>query len=459
MRILPKLISMTAIKKLLILILSFILISSFLFIPNNTVVKKVEAQSSGNLSDDLKKAEEELKKLKDQQAALNAQIQKEEKNQTTLAQQAQNLERLIQQNELQIQTLEVELRKNQIELDILNQQQVDLQKQLAEVNQNLSGKEDELKNSLNLLYKMSLSSASILDANINFEQSALDQEKERSAIRIIKEDIEQVKKLEDEIASKKAEIDLKQKESSDLVAQNQAQSDSLSLQQAALKWQKANKESQLSKSQDKQDTLTDQQARNSQQIAALEQKKAAIFASLTNLPPSNTLVQAGQIIGFQGRSGLSCSWYDPTIAPTRTNTYCQDYGGLSSEWYYYDPVNFPTKGSHLHFIYSIGGKQVNADEYIRGSKKNQFAAMPLNPFVVTQGSHFGGAVDMSNAYGAPVYAVKPGFISYVCSNYPPIPNFPDPAFGAVIKHVGPDGKLDGTASSYWHIQRRGYPCS
>ena len=447
---------MTALKKLVLLILSFALIGAFLFIPNNKVVEKAEAQTA---ADELKATEKKLKDLQAQQAALKAQIQKEEKNQLTLAQQAKNLERTMQQNQYQIEELQLELEKNRLELEILTKDQETLQKQLEEVNKNLSAKQDEMKVSLNLLYKMSLNSGSFLETNNNFQESALNQEKERSAIRIIKSDVMEVKRLEAEIKTKKDEIDAKQKAVADLQAQKQAQSDALNLNQQALQWQKANKEKLLAQSLDKEDALSDQQARNNQLIRQMEEKKAAIFASLTNLPPSNTLVKAGQVIGFQGRSGLSCSIYDPAIAPKRTNTYCQDYGGLSNDWYYYDPVNFPSKGSHLHFIYNVGGKQVNADEYIRGAKKGELAYMPLSPLTVTQGSHFGGAVDMVSGHGAPIYAVKRGFISYFCSNYPPVPGFPDPAFGAVVKHVDANGKLDGTASSYWHMQRRGYPCS
>ncbi len=447
---------LSAFKKIFILLIVFFTVFSVLLFPIKPI--RVQAQSSTNLSEDLKKAEERLKELRKQQEELNRQILKEQQNQTSLAQQTKSIDRNILRNELQIEALELELQKLTLEVQILNEEQKKLVLRLSEVQDQLVQKQIELKSTLNLLYKMSLNSASFLEANIDFQQSAISQEKERSTIRLIKADLQEVQKLQDEVIAKKKEIDEKQKSAIELQSQVMARNDNLSNQQNALKWQKENKQKLLELSQSNQETLKDRKDENDQTIKNIEAERVRIMAALTNLPPSNTLVQAGQVIGFQGRSGLSCSIYDSSLSPVRTNDYCQRYAGLSSQWYYYEPDKFPSKGSHLHFVYTVGGKQVNTDEYIRGSKKDQLTVMPMSPFTVTQGWHGGGAVDMASYHGAPIYAVRKGFVSYHCSNWPNVPGFPDPLFGAVIHHVDADGKPDGTTSGYWHLQRKGYPC-
>lgn len=454
---------MSALRKIFLLTFFSAFILSFVYLPQKSSLTpllsdKVNAQSSGNLSEELKKADERLKELKKRQDALNSQIKSEQQSQTTLAQQAKNIDKAIQSNELQIESLELELEKIQLEVQILTEEQNKLQLRLTEVEKSLTETQVELKSSLNLLYKMSLNNTSFLEGDLSFQDSAVSQEKERSAIRLIKANLLEIKKLQEEVAAKKAEIDEKQKAAADLQSQKQAQNDNLTLQQQALKWQRENKQRLLTLSEQKESNLDSEKRANEQRLKEIEQQRASIIASLTNLPPSNTLVKAGQVIGFQGRSGLSCSWYDPALAPTRTNDYCQKYAGLSSSWYYYDPAAFPSKGSHLHFVYTVGGKQVNTNDYVYGSKRDQLAVMPMNPMSLTQGWHDGGAIDLSSYHGAPVYAVRAGFVSYFCSNFPNVPGFPDPLFGAVVHHIGADGKPDGTTSGYWHLQRRGYPC-
>jgi hypothetical protein len=427
------------------------------FFSNLNFVSIVNAKD--NLPAQLKETEERLKELRRRQEELNKNIQRESQNQASLANQTKNLDDAIRQNELQIQALQLELKKLELEVGILNDELQKIEERLVEVQERLEKIQAGLKASINLLYKMSLTRPTVLSGEATFQQTTIDQEKERSTVKLIKEDLLEIKKLEEEVKAKKAEIEEKKNKADELKAKTEAKNENLSNQQSALKWQRENRQNLLSRSFANQENLREQRANNEQRLREIENERARILAALTNLPPSNTLVDAGQVIGFQGRTGLSCELYNPQLAPTRTNDYCQRFAKLPSSYYYYDPVQFPSFGSHLHFTYSIGGQYVNAEPYVfpNGSKRSEFTVMPMSSYVITQGNH-GGAVDMASSHGAPVMAVKRGFIRYHCSNWPNVPGFPDPLFGAVIHHVDANGNLDGTVSGYWHLQRRGYPC-
>jgi len=447
-------------KKLFSLILVLFLLFT-LSIPLRPSISPAKA----NTNDQIAEIEKKLKELQAQKDALNAQIKKEQQNQTNLTQQSRNLDRAIQQNEIQIRSLELELEKTRLEVQVLKEEQTKLQARLAEVQGNLAITTNELNVSINLLYKLSLSNPGILTENGSFQESVLNEEKEKSTMRIIKATINDIKNLEKEVLDKKTEIDTKEKQASDLKTELEAKSNNLNMQQQALKWQKDNKLRQITQSQQNQQNLTDQQREANQKIAQIQAELAAIMNALLKTPRTGTYVSAGQIIGFQGRSGLSCGVYDPSLVPVRTNSYCNDPypkgAGLNSDWYYYDPVKFPTRGAHLHFVYQINGAIScnTARAALTDPNNNTFAAMPMSSFYMSQGCHDGGAVDIvsNNGFGAPVYSVKAGFVSYMCVRFPKDPSFPDPLFGAIVEHVDSTGKKDGTVSGYWHL-KRGIAC-
>jgi hypothetical protein len=439
-------------KKLPIFILSSFLILTIVFglpISRNESIDPASAQSSAELDAINKK----IKELQAQRDSLNNQIKKEQNNQASLAQQARNVENALKQNELQVQSLELELQKIRLEVDFLTQELTKLESRLKEIEGLLGENQHSLEVSINLLYKLSLSSKTFLDEDSSFQQTVLDEEKEKATMRFIKASIEEIRTLQNEVLVKRDEIAKKQKEASDLQAQMEAQSANLNLQRQALEWQRINKQNLLNQSKQNQNDLSDKKAEADEGLKAIEAQKAQIISALTKLPPSDTIVNAGQVIGFQGRTGLVCSAYDSKLVPTPTNNYC----GIHSGYYYYDPAQFPTKGSHLHFAYSVNGVVSNSYAYIYGDKRDQISAMPMNPMTMTQGLH-GGAIDLSSSYGAPVMAVRRGKIRYACDKNYPFANFPDPAFGAFVHHVDANGNLDGTVSVYWHLQRRGYPC-
>jgi hypothetical protein len=413
-----------------------------------SATQNTSTPANTQLQDDLKKIQDELKKVKEQKDAINSQINRESTNQTKLKNDAQYIDTLINQNELQVQDLQLQISELELQIKIATEEKTQTENRVTEIEKILNQLTGEESQYMNLLYKMSLHSHSFLEANASFESEITEDEETNTIIKIVKGNISEVKQLRAEANVKKDEISQKQKQLTDLQNQNLAKNEALKLQQNGLAWQKENKLTLVEQSKKNQVTLTEQKTTIDQKIIEYEQKIAALMASLYNTVPSGTRVDAGQVIGRQGRSGLSCNPIQPGMQ--RTNDYCQRYAGLSSEWYYYDPVQYPTNGSHLHFMYWKNGAQVVAANYLSG---NEFKRKPLDNYVITQYNHEGGAVDMVNFHGAPIYAVKPGTIKYYCINWPPVPNFPDPAFGAIIYHD------DGSRSQYWHLQRNAIPCT
>lgn len=410
---------------------------------------------------DLEAIKKRLADLEAQKKALNAQIKKEASNQQTLAQQAKNLDRAIQQNEIQIESLELELDQIKLEVDILKQQQTQLQGRLDELQSKLADSDKELDISLNLLYKLSLSSPTLFAQNASFQEFIVHQEQEKSVMEVIKANVNEVKSLKKEVEDKKTEIDTKEKEASDLQAQKEAQSQNLELQKSALQWQRDNKLKQLGQSQANSASLTDQQRQNNQKIAEVQAAIAAIMNSLLIMPAGGAFVTSHQVIGLEGRSGLACDVYDRALVPTKTNHFCDNPypqgAGLNGDWYYYDPASFPTKGAHLHFVYFVNGqiKCNGAQDALFNANNTEFNSDPLDSFYMSQGCHDGGAIDLvsRNGYGSPVYAVKAGYVTYRCVRFPNDPSFPDPLFGAIVTHVNAQGQRDGTVTAYWHLKR------
>lgn len=450
-------------KKIFTFLFALALVIFTLFSP--VVSKVIVTPAKAQTSNELKEIERKLKELQAQRDAIAKQIKKEQANQVTLAQQAKNLENAMRQNELQVQALELELSKLRIEVEQLTKEQADLENRLKEIQGELDKRYQELSVSINLLYKRSFKNSSFLSENSTFEESIINAEREKSTMKIIKAAIAEVRGLEKEVLDKKAEIDKKQKDAADLQAQKEAQTNNLDLQRQALGWQRTNKDKLIGQSKENQQNLTAQQREANRKIAEMQSAIAAIMNSLLQVPKGGTFVAGGQVIGFEGRSGLACTIYDPALVPTKTNTFCNNPAprgaGLPSDWYYYDPVAFPTKGAHVHFMYYVNGKIScsAAQAALFNDNDNSFKAMPMTSFYQSQGCHDGGAIDLvsRNGFGAPIYAVKPGLVTYRCVRYPNDPAFPDPLFGAIVNHTDANGNLDGTRSAYWHM-RRGVPC-
>ncbi|BDQ05076.1 MAG: hypothetical protein KatS3mg084_0594 [Candidatus Dojkabacteria bacterium] len=416
----------------------------------------IQAQSQNRL----KEIEERINELKRQRDEINAQIQAAQNAQESLAQQAQLLDAEIARSEIAIQSFQLELDKLNVELEVLRDEQRKLQERLDQVKEELKTAETELKISVNLLYKLSKNSLSILDKDMNFREVVIGEEKERTTLRLIKAKIKEIENLKSQIEQKKSEIDAKEKQASELKDQLEGQKNLLDLQKQALAIQKEYKQNLIIRYKRSQEDLSNKKNAYERRIRQSEEEKAMIEAALRNSIVSGTRVNAGDVIGFQGRTGLSCSspipgatpYPDPESDPCRKVPYTDGF-------YYYDPNTYPAAGSHLHFVYNdTNGYRVNLNQYFPYGgpiiKPPFFDVLPISRFVVTQQFYSGHqAIDMDGGHGAPVYAIKSGVISYFCSAYnrsDPVLS-KDPGFGAIIIHD------DGSKSVYYHIQRN-QPC-
>lgn len=348
--------------------------------------------------------------------------------------------------------MELEIEKLGLEINITRAEKEELETKLEELQKKLVTLNKDLLESTNLVYKMNLADQ-IFGEKLNFQESMVRTEKSRALVTLIKVNIDEKKRIETDISSKKEQVATKEISLVELHNQKEAQSNNLTMQKQALDYQKQTKIQLAEQSKNKQVELaqkkqelehTDKELHKT--AGQYEKKLIDLRNSLFAVPASGRAVAAGQVVGFQGRTGLSCN---PIMAGVvKTNNYCQVYGGTGPDWYYYDPVKYPTLGSHLHFMYmnKYGQKHLTWN-YLYGGVR-EFNRMPMDNMRLGRGYHEDYAIDLVTAHGAPVYAVKPGVVQYYCIYWPPVASFPDPAYGAIVYHY------DGSKSQYWHLQRR-----
>lgn len=415
-------------------------------------VHAVTQKDIDNLQKVLADTKKKIEGIQQQQARTEETINTEIKSQEKLENDTKYLESVIKQNELKIQNLELEIDKLEIATNIVRKEKEMLEARLVELAAKIKALIAEQQATTNLVYKMNVSDQ-VFGEKMNFEQSMVNQEKTRALVTLIRANVQEVKRLEAEVTDKKNQVAEKQKSLEIIQAQKVAQSNNLTLQKQALDFQKQQKLTMIDTSKKKQAELTqkkeelaDQKEALHTELGAYEQKLIQMRNSLYAMPAGGAPVAAGQVIGFQGRTGLSCNPIMPGVV--RTNNYCQQYGGTGPEWYYYDPVKYPTMGSHLHFMYmNKSGVKNQTYNYLFGGVR-EFQHMPMDIMRLGRGYHEDFAIDLVNAHGAPVYAVKPGVVQYYCINWPPVSSFPDPAYGAIVYHY------DGSKSQYWHLQRK-----
>ncbi len=414
----------------------------------------VHAQATSETQQKLKETEEKLKKLKEEREKVKNTILAESQKQASLKQQKVVLDSTIRQNEIMIETLNLEIEKLEIELSILIDEQTKLETRIKKLNEELKRLQNEYEISINFLYKRHISSPNLLYESTSLEKAILEQEKQKALTTIIKNKKEEIIRFEKELQEKKEIITQKKEEINKIKEETVSKYEGLKMQQEALEWQKQNKDKQIQESIKNQRDLFSQDARLSEEMKKLERELSEYRLKLAVMPPSGAFVKAGQVIGFQGRTGFSCSYYPANPVP-RTNNYCSHLG---PNWYYYDPVQFPTLGSHLHLEVIVNGQRKNADTYLPGGPNNHLISHPpMFNYVITQSSAaHGGPVDIASYHGAPIYSMSDGYIRYGCYDYNgTFKN--DPAYYAVLVHVGSDGKPNGIVTQYWHLLRN-VPC-
>jgi hypothetical protein len=433
---------------------SFLLSIVFISILFITSVSAAPQSEIDEAQRKMNETRQKIEAVKKQRETIIQQINSETQGQQTLIKEAEELDRSMESNTLQIKILELEIEEIDHNIEGLKLKMENAEADLKKIQVEIVELKAELSDSLNLVMKRSVNAPSFLDKASNFQQSIIDEEKQKALSRLIKDQIAKVKELETKAIQTKDDIAAKQKEIATISEEKKAQNNNLAMQKEALQMQKNYKIALAEQSKQKQANLSSQQnelAQNQQKLddeyAKEAQRLNELINSVISQPINGTRVSGGQVIGFQGRTGLSCN---PLVAGVqKTNNFCEKYAGTGPNWYYYDHIKYPDKGSHLHFQYTDANKRKDRTIQYLQPGSAEFVRKPMDRMNINygRGYHDDYALDITNYHGAPIYAVKSGVVTYVCdTKYPP--NFPDPGYGAIIKHD------DGSISVSWHMQRR-----
>lgn len=428
------------------LILFFFFVN-VIFIQGNTYSQ----ESNQEELDELKKQKDLLQKnideLNSKKEAVENEIIKEDQTQNQIISETRNLDQRISQSEFIIQNLQLDLEKINLDLQITKLEIEKIEDKISKIEEEIVELTEKLILYNNYLFKSQFKSQSILYENTTLEQNLIEAEKYKAILKMMDENIKLTKSLKVEVEKEREIIVEKKNELDSLAAEKEASTYQLEQQKIALASQKEAKLAQLSESEKKESELSKEQQAINNEISQYQVQLNAVLNALFLAPPAGARVEGGQVIGFQGRTGLSCNPIGPNV--TRTNYYCQNLAGLSNYWYYYDPILFPSYGSHLHFSYFKNGAEIDPWNFIFGDQKSEFYSLPMDNPLLTQSFHSGHrAVDLVSYHGAPVYAVKPGIVRYYCDSGWLPPDFPDPGYGAIVYHD------DGTRTAYWHLQKK-----
>lgn len=431
--------------KKIFLIITTILICSFILLPKNTVEAETIQQMTERLQKEVEQKAKELDEIKRQQAEVQDKIKKEEATQQNLSKSINYISYQIQSTELTIQEKQGQIEKNEVEIQVLGTEIENRQNQILSLADSIEYLEEivSTRNRENYMnskvswFEFLISSQSLTKAIKQLEYFG---ELKKHDIQLL-EDMEGNKT---ELSDEKKQLAEQKTEVERLKAEIEFEKGELEKAKEDLAWQKSQKNQMLADSnarkQDQQalyDNLSEEYKKSLEELNAIQ-------SQLAQATVSGTDVKEGWIIGKQGATGNV--W-----------TYKENIG-----WVEGDGI---CEGYHVHFAVfeknpSTGyWYDVNPAKYILAGKLRR----PFNSYEISQ--YYGATSFNSNhtgidyvgpGCGAPVYAAGDGIIQYGYETdygygYDHAgPNDPKGAYFAWIYH----GTIDGVEvkTGYWHLQ-------
>lgn len=301
--------------------------------------------------------------LQNQKSNLNSKIGIEQYNQLSLHEKINYIDSQIASSEAQIKKLELEIETKNVEIRILGRDIVELQNNIDTVSQEVHKLDSAIQKRMSLTYKYSfitpleifLESSNFESLLRRFKYLVETRKKDKELLEELSQKAEILKQEETVLAEKKVSVEMKRNEVEEDKTELFAEKESLTKQ-------RDEKSYLLSLSQQKE-------ADYNAKLATLKKQEDKITAQISNLIfnlyskgqlPTNTPVNKGDIVGFQGHTGLAF-------------------------------------GSHLHFELRKNGAVINPYSsghfvWSNGSGSSRF---PEDNAIITQFPHSGySAIDM-----------------------------------------------------------------
>jgi peptidoglycan hydrolase CwlO-like protein len=307
--------------------------------------------------------QQQSQSLQNEKSKLSNKLNSEQYNQLSLLEKIKYIDNDIASSENQIKQLELQIETKNVEIRILGRDILDLQNNIDTVSQEVGKLNSAIEKRMSLTYKYSfISPLEIFLESSNFDSllrrfKYLAETRKKDSVLLdelsIKANI--LKKEEIVLANKKKDVEKKKTEI-------EASKTELFSEKTSLEKQRGEKSTLLAQSKQKAEDYN-------AQLKTLKKQEDKITATISNLIfslyskgqlPANTPVKKGDIVGFQGHTGLAF-------------------------------------GSHLHFELRKNGSIISPYStghfsYPNGSASSRF---PIDNAIVTQYPHGGNyAVDM-----------------------------------------------------------------
>ena len=317
----------------------------------------------------LKYLESQLKLLQKEQGNLQKQLKDEEYQQLSLSDKIYYINNQIAQTEKIIKSLEVEIAANDVAIKLLEKGIMEMEDSIALLRQEITILEKSVDQRITESYKYSFIGPLELFLDMRNLSTILRRTKylsttrsqDRKSLEEYNEKMIEIKIEEKELESSKSELQVKR---------NSIEQEKLQLANSKneLNAQKSEREKLLAESKAKEAVLEAQLQDLIKKSNEVTSKISSMIMSLyrSGQIPTNTPVEAGDRIGFQGHTGFAY-------------------------------------GSHLHFNLSgtsTGPLELGYFSVSGGRVYDGIGAAPLgNGSYLTQGYHFGYSLDMVGTYG------------------------------------------------------------
>ncbi|HVX92786.1 MAG TPA: hypothetical protein VHA74_01595 [Candidatus Dojkabacteria bacterium] len=404
-------------KKLLTVALVISLYSYLLF-AFNTFDSKVGAYSTScppGMTDQqcLIYLQQQSANLQKEKSSISSKLSAEQYNQLSLQQKISYLNGQIKDTQNQINDLEIQIETNNVKVRILNADITDKENSVNTLAQEVQTLDSSMKKRISLSYQYSfITPIEIILENNNFDTLlrrlkylAESRKKDKDLLAQMAETKGKLQNEKDELESKKAQVDQK-------LTEIEAQKTELFAQKTSLDKQKSERSGLLAISQQKESDYQKSLANLKKQEDIITAKISQLIFNLfqSGQLPANTPVNRGDIIGFEGHSGLAYGahlHFELRKNGSIINPYAGGYftwpNGNGSKKFPMSGASitqFPHSNSYAIDMVSMSMGNQSGDKYYTNGVHCSYGSVPA------------GYYNMRGE-GAPLYAIADGKVSNV----------------------------------------------